>query len=74
MEFNIQQLIDEVEASSFLQTMKNIGCKDEDIKMLETLINCFRKHGVNTHSIISALTEFTIMFLDKFEEEGESSE
>ena len=71
MIFDVQKLLDEVEQNSFLKMLNNIGCDKEDVEMLENLINCFRKQGVNTHSIISALTEFTLNFLTK---EGETDD
>lgn len=71
MTFDAQKLLDEVEQNSFLKMLNNIGCDKEDVEMLENLINCFRKQGVDTHSIISALTEFTLNFLTK---EGETDD
>lgn len=71
MTFDVQKLLDEVEQNSFLKMLNNIGCDKEDVEMLENLINCFRKQGVDTHSIISALTEFTLNFLTK---EGETDD
>lgn len=71
MTFDVQKLLDEVEQDSFLEMLNNIGCDKEDVEMLENLINCFRKRGVGTHSIISALTEFTLNFIMK---EGETDD
>ena len=71
MTFNVQKLIDEVEQDSFLKALNNAGCDRKDIEMLENLINCFRKRGVGTHTIISALTEFTLNFIMK---EGETDD
>lgn len=71
MIFDVQKLLDEVEQDSFLKMLNNIGCDKEDVEMLENLINCFRKRGVCTHTIISALTEFTLNFIMK---EGETDD
>lgn len=71
MIFDVQKLLDEVEQNSFLKMLNNIGCDKEDVEMLENLINCFRKQGVDTHSIISALTEFTLNYIMK---EGETDD
>lgn len=69
--FDVQKLLDEVEQNSFLEMLNNIGCDKETVEMLENLINCFRKWGVGTRTIISALTEFTLNFIMK---EGETDD